>query len=114
MIAIGRTIAFAFVLAIGGAVTTGCERPDPQKIRREIDAAIPSGSTKRVVSAYLSNRGSDYLVFTSPSDGKTYIQAMLRDHSRWQLIKLDYRVVFRFDGDDRLSGDEVKAAFTGP
>jgi len=42
------------------------------------------------------------------------IQAVVRDHRRWAVVKTDVGIVFRFDGHDRLASYEAAEHYTGP
>jgi hypothetical protein len=42
------------------------------------------------------------------------IYAVIRDQSKWEIVKTDCSIVFRFDDHDRLVSYNVSERYTGP
>src|SRR5437899_4316406 len=108
-----RLCACRFLL-LGGFVLLGCRSmlTNPEAVKQQLLAAVPSTPTQ--VLDYLNKRKiehSEYL--RDPVEGNS-IKAILRDQSKWSIVKMNYSIVFQFNDQDRLIAYVVRPAYTGP
>ena len=87
---------------------------NPEAVKQQLLAAVPLQSTPTQVLDYLNKRKiehSEYL--RDPVEGNS-IKAILRDQSKWSIVKMNYSIVFQFNDQDRLIAYVVRRAYTGP
>jgi len=66
------------------------------------------------VNEYLSARKIDHSESAKNAIEGKLIRAAIRDGSKWDLVRTDCFIVFRFDDQDRLVSYEVREVYTGP
>ena len=101
-------------LALVGLALLGCKQsPDEivKNLRSEIQQALPIGSNKDQVIAFLSSHG---LGETSYSERTKTLYKMIRNVSRsfFGIFKTDIQLQFFFDDQDKLTGYTVEKVVT--
>jgi hypothetical protein len=107
---VGIPLVLCSFLLIG----CGPARPNAEDVRQDLAKALPLQSTPSQVIDYLSREKiehSEYL--RDPMQGNS-IKAAVRDKSKWNIVKTDCCILFRFDEHDRLVAYEVRERYTGP
>jgi hypothetical protein len=80
-----------------------------------VASAVPLQSMSDEVIDYLDRQKIEHSGYLCDlSQGNTISAVLPRDSNPWALIKTDYRIVFHFDGRDRLTKSEIYETYTGP
>lgn len=92
----------------------GAHTIDRGTVERQLSIALPVGSTTSQVLDYLDHQRIEHSKYRRDKKSGNSIQALIRDRSKWAIVRTDYGIVFRFDGHDRLESFEVHPHYTGP
>jgi hypothetical protein len=92
----------------------GPMKTDAKVVERRLTSTIPLQSTPVQVLGYLNSEKIEHTQYVKDTTQGNSIKAMVRDKSRWGIVKTNYSVIFRFDDQDRLIGYDVRPAYTGP
>jgi hypothetical protein len=106
-----RTIAAYSILTLLALSVVGCrsERIAAKKQAEEVKQSIALQSTPQEVIQYLDAKKIQHSTYADNN-----ITAIVRDNSRWAIVKADYGIVFQFDEGDRLSTINIREHLTGP
>jgi hypothetical protein len=89
-------------------------KTDPKAVEQRLATAIPLQSTSVQVLNYLNREKIEHSQYLQDATQGNSIKAIIRDKSRWSLVKTNYSVVFRFDARARLVACDVQPVYTGP
>ncbi len=97
-------------------ILTGCgpAKPNAKAVERELAKAVPLQSTPAQVLNYLTVQKIEHSQFLRDAAQGNLIHAVVRDQSKWDIVKTDCSIVFRFDDHDRLVAYDVRERYTGP
>ncbi len=98
-----------FVFCAFSAFGCGTKQATPAQAAQDLKRSIPLESTPAQVIQYLDTRKIEHSAYEHNS-----ITAIIRDNSKWEIVKASYGVEFRFDDANRLSVIEVREHLTGP
>jgi hypothetical protein len=102
---------------LGCVLLTGCSPAIKERANwanRVVDE-IQFQSTPDQVLAYLNDKKIEHSNYQQNSAKGNAISAVLpSDSTSWALIKTDYKIVFHFDGNNRLASSEIYEKYTGP
>jgi len=76
--------------------------------------AVELQSNPTQVLNYLSGQNIEHSAYIRDHEKGSSITAIVRDHSKWNIVKVNCGIVFNFDNNDRLTSYEVREHFTGP
>jgi hypothetical protein len=89
-------------------------RPNAKAVEHGLANAVPLQSSPNQVLDYLSVRKIEHSQYLrDPVQGNS-ILAVIRDQSKWAIVRTDCGIVFRFDNHDRLIAYDVRERYTGP
>ncbi|HEY1160670.1 MAG TPA: hypothetical protein VGE83_08575 [Terracidiphilus sp.] len=71
-------------------------------------------STPAKVIEYLNIKKIGHSEYARDAKEGNLIRAFVRDKSKWDLVRTDVAIEFRFDDHDQLVSYEVREHFTGP
>jgi hypothetical protein len=74
-----------------------------------LEQAIPTQSSPAQVIAYLDSENVAHSGYAGNS-----ISAVVRDKSKWDIVRADYGIEFKFDEKNQLSAVVIKEHLTGP
>ena len=103
-----------FLLCIVLILGCGTARPNAKDVERDLAKAVPLQSSPRQVLAYLGTHGIEHSQYRRDTEQGNSIKAVVRDKSKWEIVKTDCGIVFKFDEHDRLTGYDVQDRYTGP
>jgi hypothetical protein len=92
----------------------GPAKPDAKAVERDIAKAVRLQSNPMQVLDYLSEQKIEHSQYLRDAAQGNTIQAVVRDRSKWDIVKTDCGIVFRFDNHDRLVAFDVREQYTGP
>jgi hypothetical protein len=104
------------VCLLSVTLVLGCsstEESAKTEISKRFEAAIPPGEASDRVLAYLDSQRIEHSQYRQTKDGNVILSA-IRDKSRFNLVRTDFRISFQFDGQNRLIRYEIKPQYTGP
>jgi hypothetical protein len=125
----GALVLFGVGLAVGGCALCGTTRTTVAQVEHQLDQALPVGSARGEVEAWLKDKGIESRYTEHPdarfssvlneavSDLGAYkgvTCALLRDTDRSFLVTGSIQLYFLFGPDDRLAKRIVKWIGTGP
>lgn len=112
----GVPLSFVMPCLLSCLLLVGCGggKADPKAVEQRLAKAIPLQSSRSQVLDYLDGHKIEHSEYLRDVTRGNSIKAMIRDKSRWGLVKTNYSVVFRFDDHDRLVSYDVSPAYTGP
>ena len=90
---------------------------DVAKVRADVGAHLPLGSSRATVEKFLNEKGipHSYIEKAPGSIGYDRTEmALIRESSHSGFIRGDIQLMFRFDVNDRLIQSSVQEIFTGP
>lgn len=108
-------VIFATVSVVSCLLVLACGSGNVNSaaIEKQLAAAIPPGATVDHVVEYLNLEKVEHSEYRRDATPRT-ISAMIRDESRFALVKTSYQIVFHFDEHDRLVSYSVRPVYTGP
>lgn len=114
-----RLFTILAVLTLGAALFLGCESRqnddrDSVALTQRLGAEIPLRSNPIQVLRYLDSKGIDHSLYIRDAAKGNSIQSVIRDKSRWDIVREDYSISFQFDDHDRLKRIDVQSWLTGP
>jgi hypothetical protein len=109
----GRIRAF-YLISVLMMIGCGPARPDAKAIQQQLSGAVPLQSSLQQVSDYLNKQKIEHSDYLRDADRGYLIKAMVRDRSKWSLVRTDCGIEFRFDKDGHLLKYEVREHYTGP
>jgi hypothetical protein len=92
----------------------GQARPNAKAVERHLAKAVPLQSTPAQVLVYLNGQKIEHSQYLRDAVQGNSVQAVIRDMSKWDIVKTDCGIVFRFDDHDRLVAYDVREHYTGP
>jgi hypothetical protein len=94
----------------------GCShaRPSAKDLQRDLAESVPLQSTPGQVLDYLTAHKIEHSQYVRDATQGNLIHAEIRDQSKWDIVKTDCGILFRFDDHDRLLSYEVSEHYTGP
>jgi hypothetical protein len=92
----------------------GSVKPSAKDVERDLTKAVPLQSTPVQVLDYLSGQKIEHSQYLRDAVQGNSIHAVVRDTSKWAIVKTDCGIVFRFDDHDRLVAYDVREHYTGP
>jgi hypothetical protein len=95
-------------------VGCGPAGPNAKDVERDLAKTLPLQSTPTYVLDYLNRGKIEHSQYVRDAVQGNSIQAVIRDQSKWAIVKTDCGVVFRFDDHDRLIAYDVREHYTGP
>jgi hypothetical protein len=98
------------LLLVGCAST----KPSAQAVEQTLSKAVPLQSTPGQVLDYLSRQKIEHSQYLRDAVKGNSIQAVIRDTSKWDIVKTDCGIVFQFNDHDRLLAFDVRERYTGP
>ena len=106
-----RTFSLIGVLAMMGC---GPAKPNGKLIELQLARAVPLQSRPQQVLDYLNEQKIEHSGYQRDSGRGHLIEAIVRDESKWSIVKTDCGIKFWFDEDGRLLKFEVREEYTGP
>ena len=108
-----RIRAVCFLL---GLLLVGCGpvKPSTDDLKRDLAAAVPLQSTPTQVLTYLTRQRIEHSQYLHDAVQGNTIHAIVRDRSKWDIVRTDCNITFQFDDRDRLVGFQVRERLTGP
>lgn len=103
--------------ALGCVLLSGCSPAIKERanLANNVASGIQLQSTPDQVLAYLNDKKIEHSQYEQNSATGNAISAVLRrDSASWALIKTDYKIVFHFDRNNRLTSSEIYEKYTGP
>jgi len=99
-----------------GLLLVGCgpARPSAEVVKRDLSTAVPLQSTPAQVLTYLTRQRIEHTEYNRDARQGNLIHAVVRDRSRWNIVKTDCSITFHFDDRDRLVAFDVREWLTGP
>jgi len=107
---IRRVFLLGCVLLPGG----GPAPPNAKAVERDLAKAVPLQSSPAQVLESLSAQKIEHSQYLRNRSAGNSILAVVRDRSKWAVVKVDVGIEFKFDGDDRLAAIQVRERYTGP
>ena len=92
----------------------GPASPNAKDVERDLAKAVPLRSTPVQVLDYLREQKIEHSQYLRDAVQGNSIQAIIRDTSKWNIVKTDCGIVFRFSDHDRLVAIDVRERYTGP
>ena len=92
----------------------GPASPNAKDVERDLAKAVPLHSTPAQVLDYLREQKIEHSQYLRDAVQGNSIQAIIRDTSKWNIVKADCGIVFRFDNHDQLVAFDVRGRYTGP
>lgn len=111
--------ALAVGLGVWRRVTrhdTGTPPLTAEGVRKQLEQAIPLGSSRAAVESYLDSRSIPHSYIDAsmfPNERRLEL-ALVQRSSQSQLIRADIQIRFRFDESGRLLDYSTQEIFTGP
>jgi hypothetical protein len=105
----GCSLAIALLMMGCGPVS-----PNAKAIEQELARAIPLRSNPKQVLEYLNEQRIEHSDYQRDGDRGYSIKAVVRDQSKWSIVKTDCGIAFRFDNDGHLLAYKVLERYTGP
>jgi hypothetical protein len=100
-----------FVMMLLGC---GSAKPNAKDVERDLTKTVPLKSTATQVLDYLTRQKIEHSQYVRDATQGNLIHAEIRDQSKWEIVRTDCGIVFRFDDHDRLVSYEVSEHYTGP
>jgi hypothetical protein len=92
----------------------GPASPNAKDVERDLAKAVPLQSTPTQVLDYLNMRKIEHSQYARDAVQGNSILAVIRDQSRWAIVKTDYGIRFLFNDHDHLVAYDVREHYTGP
>jgi hypothetical protein len=101
---------------IGVLLLIGCgpAKPNAKVIEQQLAKAVPLQSSPQEVLDYLNREKIEHSDYLRDGSRGHLIEAVVRDQSRWSIVKTSCGIKFRFGEDGRLLKYEVREEYTGP
>jgi hypothetical protein len=102
---------------LGCVLLSGCSPAIKERANwaNNVASGIRLQSTPDQVLAYLNDKMIEHSQYQqNAAKGNAISAALHRDSTSWALIKTDYKIVFHFDGNNRLASSEIYEKYTGP
>lgn len=111
--------ALAVGLGVWRRVTrhdTGTPPLTAESVGKQLEQAIPLGSSRAAVESYLDSRSipHSYIDASMLPNERRLELALVQRSSQSQLIRADIQIRFRFDESGRLLDYSTQEIFTGP
>jgi len=107
-------IRTSYLLCVMMLLGCGPAKPNAKDIERDLANSVPLQSTPAQVLDYLTAQKIEHSQFIRDATQGNLIHAEIRDQSKWNIVKTDCGILFRFDDHDRLISYEVSEHYTGP
>jgi uncharacterized protein YcfL len=113
-----RTLAgFQLPFVLGCFLFVGCgsAEKDLEVRAQRVTHGVPLGSPPTQVLGYLDAQKIRHSEYERDAvKGNSIVARIPYDPSEWNVVYTSYRIVFWFDGNDRLVTSEVHPEYTGP
>jgi len=107
-------IRTSYLLCVLMLLGCGPAKPNAKDIERDLARSVPLQSTPAQVLDYLTVHKIEHSQYVRGAADGNLIYAAIRDQSKWNIVKTDCAIVFRFDDHDRLISYDVRDRYTGP
>lgn len=106
----------SLILFVCPLLILGCKSTNagPKAEAEAIAHSIPMESTPEQVKAYLDELKIEHSQYQKNSIGDGVIEGILRDSSKWEIVRTSYGVVFQFDDKKHLRSIKIEPHYTGP
>ena len=104
----------SYLLCVLMLLGCGPAKPNAKTVERDLAKTVPLQSTPAEVLNYLTAQKIEHSQYVRDAARGNLIYAVIRDQSKWDIVKTDCGIVFRFDNHDRLVSYDVREHYTGP
>jgi hypothetical protein len=92
----------------------GPAKPNAKMIQDQLARDVPLQSSLKQVLDYLNAQKIEHSDYLRDGNSGHLIEAVVRDQSKWSIVKTSCGIKFWFDADGHLLKYQVREEYTGP